>query len=129
MIGQAVQEALNHFRRRLHELGVAVDRLCRKVAEFLIGHGATRCTDDAGTIGQLALLIAVEQGWQQFALGQVTGSAKNHKIKIVDGDDACCHSGQIHVWCDKYNKCSEVIYCHSQGAWLSFGQRRGSSKR
>ena len=92
---------------------MAVDGLGGKVAELVVGHGFARGADDAGTIRQLALLVAVEQGGQQLALGQVAGGAENHEIEVIDGNDAGCHAVPFCL----QGSCVKHLRYVPQGLW------------
>ena len=93
-----VERAIVDARQeRVHRLvavlGVAEldQRLAHGLLEILAREFAPRDADDAGGVGELAALVAVEQRREQLAIGEIAGAAEHDEVEGIDLDDLGSH--------------------------------------
>ena len=76
----------------IHFGGVAAHRRAGKLAEIVVGQGPAGDADDTGVIRYLPGGVALVQGGQQLAPGEVAGGAEYDEVERIDGYGVRGHS-------------------------------------
>ena len=64
------------------------ERRLGRGAVLLVGHRPARDPDDPRDRRDLAVAVAMEEGRQELAVGEIAGAAEDDEIEGLDGDDA-----------------------------------------
>ena len=88
---EPLQEGLHRARLAIGLRDVLGQRRLGRGAVLLVVHRPARDPDDPSDRGDLAVAVALEQGRQELAVGEVARPAEDDEIEGLDGNDPAAH--------------------------------------